>query len=88
MTGEDPLISDEIVENRIVPLAIVRLKNDGIPVQPEPGQVAFHMLDIARLGPLPIQIFEPQDDFRAIGSGIEPTEQSGNQGSRMNTAGR
>lgn len=86
--GKDSPLPDERVEDRIVTLVIVRLKNAAIPLQTKPFQVALQGIDVARLGSFAVEVLKSEKNLRARRSRVEPTQQPGDQCPRMNATGR
>ena len=86
--GVDPILGDEPFEHGFVSIPILRLQAQGIPFEAEPFEVAYHAVDIARLGPFEIQIFEPQNDPCRVCASIEPTQQGREQRAGMGSTRR
>ncbi len=83
-----PPLPSQAIEHLFVPFALLGLKSSNIPIEPEPGEIPFQMVDIARFRTLPIEILESKGDLGARAAGIQPAEQRGEQRTRMRSTRR
>lgn len=55
---ENPVVGDQCFQRRIVPFRSLGLQFSRIPIETEPFEIALHLLDIAGLRSLPIEVFQ------------------------------